>query len=338
MAGVLIRRERIFETAPFAACHAATLCETPLGLVSAWFGGSEEGAPDVGIWLAACPRGQAGWSQPLRVAGGLDKAGSPSPCWNPVLYQAPGGPLLLFYKVGPSPRRWWGLLTHSSDGGATWSRPERLPGEILGPIKNKPVLMKDGRLLCPSSTETGGRWCIHIETIQLEDLLAGRAALPGVWQRTKALNSADEAGLIQPTLLPWTEEVIQLLCRSRQGRVYSAWSQDGGRNWSACQPTCLANPNSGIDAVRLGHGQSLLVYNPHQHERTPLCAAVSSDGNTWQDILTLEDQPGEYSYPAVIQTTDCQVHTVYTWQRTHILEVAFATSTAFATSAAAAGL
>ena len=311
------RREKIFESAPFRACHAATLCETPSGLVSAWFGGSADGAPDVGIWLAACPRGQAGWSQPVRVVGGCDEAGSPSPCWNPVLYQAPGGPLLLFYKVGPSPRRWWGLLTHSSDGGATWSAPERLPGEILGPIKNKPVLMKDGRLLCPSSSETGGRWRIHVETIGLEDLLRG--ARPAAWQRSNALTSPDSAGLIQPTLLPWTDEVVQLLCRSRQGWVYSAWSEDGGRNWSACQPTSLANPNSGIDAVRLADGPSLLVYNPHPRERTPLRAALSGDGRDWQDVLTLEDAPGEYSYPAVIQTADCQVHTVYTWQRTHIV-------------------
>ena len=75
------------------------------------------------------------------------------PCWNPVLFQPKRGPLLLFYKVGPSPTSWWGLLTTSADGGKSWSPPKRLPEGILGPIKNKPVQLRNGDLLCGSSTE-----------------------------------------------------------------------------------------------------------------------------------------------------------------------------------------
>ena len=38
------------------------------------------------------------------------------------------GPLVLFYKVGPSPREWWGMMMTSSDAGTTWSTPKRSAG------------------------------------------------------------------------------------------------------------------------------------------------------------------------------------------------------------------
>src|SRR4030095_1415675 len=87
-------------------------------------------------------------------------------CWNPVLYQPRGGPLVLFYKVGPSPREWWGMTKTSSDGGRTWSGAHRLPDGILGPIKNKPIRLRDGTIVSPSSTESGDsppKWRIHFE-------------------------------------------------------------------------------------------------------------------------------------------------------------------------------
>ena len=98
-----IHSEFIYERASFPSCHASTLVETPAGLLAAWFGGSEEGAVDVGIWVAH--RRLAGWTTAVEVTS------DPShPCWNPVLWRTPDGAVLLFYKVGPSPRAWWGML------------------------------------------------------------------------------------------------------------------------------------------------------------------------------------------------------------------------------------
>jgi alpha-L-rhamnosidase len=85
--------------------------------------------------------------------------------------------------------------------------------------------------------------------------------------------------------------------------------------------TTLPNPNSGIDAVSLRDGRALLVYNHTERSRSPLNVAVSTDGKAWKAALTLEEQPGEYSYPAVIQTSDGLVHVTYTWKRERIKHV-----------------
>ena len=88
--------------------------------------------------------------------------------------------------------------------------------------------------------------------------------------------------------------------------------------WSALALTELPNPNSGIDAVTLRDGRQLLVYNHTTDGRSPLNVAVSRDGRSWEAALVLEDAPGEYSYPAVIQSADGLVHVTYTWQRRRI--------------------
>jgi hypothetical protein len=158
----ILKSEFIFERAPFPSCHASTIAESDDTLIAAWFGGTEEQANDVGIWLSR-KRGTEGWSAPIEVANGAqaDKTNR-LPCWNPVLFQPSTGVLLLFYKVGPSPSRWWGMVMKSTDAGKTWSKPAKLPDNFLGPIKDKPVQLADGRLLCPSSTEHNG-WRLHME-------------------------------------------------------------------------------------------------------------------------------------------------------------------------------
>jgi predicted neuraminidase len=295
----------IYERAPFPSCHASTIAETKAGLIAAWFGGTDEGNADVAIWSAR--HDGMKWSVPAEVANGVQADGKTFPCWNPVLFQASGGPLLLFYKVGPSPSRWWGMLVKSEDAGRTWSKPERLPGNIFGPIKNKPVLV-GGRLWCPSSTEDNG-WRIHVEFTP--DF--GKA-----WERTGALNNKEEFGAIQPAILVWPNQRVQLLCRSRQNKITECWSEDGGKSFSPMRAASLPNPNSGIDAVMLRDGRALLVYNDTTKGRSPLSIAASTDGKDWKNVLTLENERGEFSYPAVIQANDGRVHVTYTWKRQRI--------------------
>ena len=85
--------------------------------------------------------------------------------------------------------------------------------------------------------------------------------------------------------------------------------------------TALPNPSAGIDALRLADGRFLLVYNPKTSGRERLEVAVSDDGKAWRSAALLEDSPGEYSYPAVIQARDGRVHVTYTWKRERIRHV-----------------
>jgi predicted neuraminidase len=107
------------------------------------------------------------------------------------------------------------------------------------------------------------------------------------------------------------------------GRVCLAESTDDGRTWSTARATALPHPNAGLDAVKLADGRVLLVYNHTTKGRTPLSVALSTDdGDNWTTRLALEDGPGEYSYPAVIQARDGRVHVTYTWRRERIKHVA----------------
>src|SRR5215831_15797246 len=223
----IVTTEFIYEQAPFPSCHTSTIAETKNGLVAAWFGGTQERNPDVGIWVSR--RNTGGWSKLVEVANGVQRDGQRYPCWNPVLFQPTRGPLLLFYKVGPSPSEWWGMLTTSTDGGASWSKPRRLPDGFLGPIKNKPVQLQDGSLLCGSSTEHAG-WRVHIERT---------TDLGETWRKTEPLNDRAQFGAIQPTILVNRSAAIQILCRSRQGKITESWSSDGRKTWSAMKTTSL---------------------------------------------------------------------------------------------------
>lgn len=304
-----VKSEFIFTESPFAQCHASTIVETKGKLVAAWFGGTHEKHKDVGIWLSRHDGRK--WSRPVEAANGVQHSRKRYPCWNPVLFQPNNGPLLLFYKVGPSPREWWGMLKTSDDGGRSWSSARRLPEDILGPVKNKPIQLADGVLLCPSSSEHDG-WRIHFERSR---------DLGETWELIVQIDEGKIFSAIQPTLLSYPDGRLQALCRSRQGRIVETWSTDNGLSWSEPKATMLPNPNSGIDAVTLTDNRQLLIYNHTTRKRSPLNVALSSDGKHWHNVLALETAEGEFSYPAVIQTSDGLVHITYTWKRQRIKHV-----------------
>jgi predicted neuraminidase len=140
------------------------------------------------------------------------------------------------------------------------------------------------------------------------------------------VNDGKEIGAIQPSILFHEHGRLQALGRTRQGKMFETWSEDGGRTWGKLNLISLPNPNSGTDAVTLTDGRQLLVYNHNgaNKGRSPLNVAVSSDGKHWQAAMVLEDEPkapNGFAYPAVIQTRDGLVHITYTWKRIRIKHV-----------------
>lgn len=303
----LLKNSFVFEHGATPTNHTSTLVETRDGLMVAWIGGPESRHPSSAVFTARFD-GRS-WSKPALVFDGVQADGpSRFPCWNPVLFEPSRGPLLLFYKVGPSPERWWGMVAISTNQGRAWSAPARLPDGFIGPVRNKPVELSDGSLLCGASTEDSG-WAVHMER-----------ADNGVkrWEKTPNLRAPDGLQAIQPAVFPHGDGTFQILCRTKQGFLAESWSKDDGHSWSELRLTALPNPNGAIDGLRLSDGRFLLVYNDSPSDRGTLSVAISMDGKDWSKVISLESGAGEFSYPAAIQTRDRLVHITYSWNRQRI--------------------
>ena len=295
----------IFEKAPFPSCHASTLVEVEAGkFLAAWFGGRAEGAADVQIWSSSFD-GKS-WSEP-QVLG--TEPGQP--CWNPVFFKTAMGTLYLWYKAGPKPETWTGFVRTSIDNGKTWSKPEMMPAGFWGPVRAKPIQLANGTILAGTSLESYRNWTPYVDRSTND----GKS-----WKRSNAFNVPTKFGQIQPTLFETKDGRIVALMRSQNPRfICRAESKDGGETFTPAEETPLPNPSAGIDVVKAKEGDVFLIYNPTQLFRTPISLARSiDDGKTWKKIFDLETEPGEFSYPAMIQSVSGTLEITYTWKRTHI--------------------
>lgn len=303
----VITREFVYTQSDFPSCHASTIVECPDGeLLAAFFGGTREGSDDVCVYMCRKPKG-GDWTGPELVAEDPQY-----PCWNPVLFYATDR-LLLFYKTGPTVSAWVGHVKESTDNGRSWSEAYDFPEGMYGAIKDKPVRLSSGRIICPSSDERGGKWRVHFELSDDNGV---------TWRKVGPVASCDTLQAIQPSVIVYPDGTLRALCRSLSGKVASTTSTDNGESWSKMELLKLPNNNSGLDAVTLKDGRFALVCNPVTNSpghrsgpRTPLCLMISKDGINWEKVATLEGEEGEYSYPAIIQGKDGTLHIVYTWRR-----------------------
>ncbi|MCW3795353.1 exo-alpha-sialidase [Paenibacillus sp. LS1] len=284
---IIADKQYIFqEGQPFQSSHASTVAVLSNGSVLvAWFAGQHEKASDVAIWLARQDHSGA-WSVPRKVS---DEEGVAH--WNPV------------------------------------------PGDIggRGPVRNKPIPLEDGTMLAPASIE---RLDPEVSGKQIWESFVDISTDHGeTWTKSTHVPmdlstyvGAEHwfaKGLIQPTLWSSGVERVHMLLRSTEGVIFRSDSPDGGRTWCEAYATELPNNNSGIDAIRMEHGLLALVYNPvsgyaTESPRTPLVIAFSTDnGQTWGDEYVLENEPGEYSYPAIVSQGK-ELYVTYTWKRDRI--------------------
>jgi predicted neuraminidase len=310
----------IFDTAPFASCHASTIVELRNGdLLAAWFGGSGEGHPDVAIWNSRLSQGR--WSTPTVLAREPDIA-----TYNPVFFYTNDGKLWLYYKFGPHPDRWAAARRSSLDNGETWSATEHLPAGLYGPIRAKPLVLNDGTVVSGTSVEAYGTWACWIERSTDNGQTfrrIGPIAVPGP---SVPVLSGKPYGIIQPSVVSLGGARLRFYARSTAqiGKICIADSIDNGLTWTPAHPIDVPNPNSGIDAVSLRDGRIVLVYNNTVTGRSPLNLAVSHDGEHFRMFYTLENEPGaEFSYPAMIQGQNGDLLITYTWKRRKIRYVRF---------------
>lgn len=324
------RPEHVFgDRRAFAQCHASTLVSLADGrALVAWFGGTRESHSDVGIWAAEripfspADTGSSAiapgthWSEPRLIAKVLNESH-----WNPVLFAlSPGGEdLVLHFKVGSRIRHWETWAQRSNDSGRTWTSATRLvPGDRggRGAVRNKPIRLSSGYWLAGASLEAWRRWDSFIDRSPngLDGWVAGRKI---------EVDRSDFSGkgLIQPTLWESTPGVAHALFRSTDGRTHRSDSEDDGQTWSRAYAIDVPNNNSGLDLTKMQDGTLALICNPvagNWASRTPLSVLFSYDnGETWPERIEIETDPGEFSYPAIIETEGDLVMS-YTWNRRRI--------------------
>lgn len=308
----------------FPECHAASVLplENDRVLVVC-FAGEYEGADDVGIWLFI--REGGAWTRPRMIAKVNDTAH-----WNPVIYRGEDGIRVLF-KVGRTIPQWESYSILSTDGGESWSEPQKLSADnpVGGPVRNKPIQLAEGRMLAPNSDETQEAWLPFIdESTDGGKTFTRLAAIPINREDPSKPDYMTGKGAIQPTLWASSPSDIHALLRTTAGRIFRSDSTDGGKTWCCAYPTNLPNNNSGIDVVR-HKGMLYLAMNPVSGdwaERTPLVILKSGDNGANFDMLcTLADEliddihgcAGQFCYPA-IEALGNRLYAVFTHNRKSI--------------------
>jgi len=298
------------------SCHAGSIVELDSGeFFAAFYAGTREGAKDVAVLTARLRSELDAWSE---VGVVVDTPGKSE--GNPVLHVDSYGHVWLFYVTQQEPGWDYVLLyaMKSEDEGRTWEAPIQLSEQQGWMVRNKPIRLAGGRTVLPCYDEVKWRGFCLVS----DDECA-------TWRQSGWIEGP--VPVIQPTLLERPDGSILALLRSGAPEdrpahrvLWRSVSMDGGLTWSPCEATELPNPDSGADMVGLDNGHAVLLYNDTKSGRSPLTAALSIDGGeTWPVKRNLEDEPGEFSYPAIIQHLDGNLNGLYTWRRTHMKHVIF---------------
>jgi predicted neuraminidase len=302
--------ELIFDTIPgYPVHHCSTITEAPNGdLLVSWYGGSYESSDDQVLFLSRRKKGSRFWSKPEILVRSPGK-----PPGNAILFTDKRDRIWLVWgrMDGTQPMlrgTGWDacrlFYRTSSDNGIGWTKDQPFYHDTLGWLpRNLPIFLSDGTLVVPISDELNGHG------VDLSFFLATKDN-GATWTRSGIMRGGE-----QPTIIERHDGSLVAFLRTRPN-ILGSESRDGGKTWTDPSPTQFKNPDSGISMRRLNNGDVILVFNNQDHSRTPLHIAVSADEcRTWTTPLKLEDNPGEYSYPSILQTSDGKIHIIYTFRR-----------------------
>ena len=311
--------ERVFgpevPTGPYK--HPACLTELANGdLYLVYYGGQGEYARDTAVFGSQLAKGSTTWTPPLAIARDPFRS-----LGNGVVWQAPDGLVWLFYVVRYGET--WSTsriqAKISRDNAATWSDAFMLHEGAGMMVRNRPIVLHDGDYLLPIYHETGND--PEVVGAESTSLFLRYQKAPGQWKQTGAIRS--KKGNIQPAVVEVSPG--RLIAYSRRGGGYGpttdgwmvrAESTDGGWTWSEGRDSTFQNPNAAVDFLKLASGYLLLVFNDSMTKRTPLVAALSTDGDaTYLRRRNIAEGPGDFAYPIVLQGADGRIHAVYTSNR-----------------------
>jgi hypothetical protein len=200
---------------------------------------------------------------------------------------------MLFYKVGPNPRQWWGMLKTSDDGGHRWSDAIRLPDGILGPIKNKPIQLDNGDILSPTS--------IELFTDPNDDANPRPTPSPGTPGESRGEGSSSNSGSsslprrtpTQPSggvpgegIKPHAATTVK--SPESGWHVYFERSRDGGKAWTA---TPWVPADAGVKAIQpsiLIHSQTRLQAIGRTKSARLFETWSDDAGKTWSKLALTE--------------------------------------------------
>jgi predicted neuraminidase len=339
----------------FPSSHAANLLELPNGdLLCAYFSGTWENESNLAIVVARLPHGSHTWEMPQVAA---QKEG-----WafqNPVLFQAPGGPLWLMHTsqaagAGQSEARMFSLT--SSDNGKSWSAAKLMFDQPGAFDRQRLVVVGKEWLLPMYFTPSYGITKGAEKNYPVVQISTDHG------QQWKSCSIPESGGMVQPDVIQLGPKRFVAFYRSRFADwVYKSESTDGCV-WTAPKQTQVPNNNASIQVARLKNGHLVIAFNntqaatsrgkPRGAARVPVSIALSEDeGKTWpwvRDVETGQEIPQEpvpetitgvklsekemkdfkghlnaYEYPSILQTSDGLIHAAYSFRRRTVKEVSF---------------
>jgi predicted neuraminidase len=294
--------------------HPAAITELDNGdLYLVYYGGQGEYARDTAVFGARRQAGTTTWSAPQVLARDPFRS-----VGNAVIWQAPDQVVWLFYVVRYG-ETWSSSRIQakiSNDRAVTWSDPFPIALDAGMMVRNRPIVLAEGGYLLPVYLETGE------DTEQVGPDSTSRFLYfdpaTRAWTERGAIRS--RTGNIQPAVVELSPGHLIAYCRrggnyapTEQGWTVRAESKDGGRTWTEGQASAFRNPNSALEFLKLQNGHLLLVFNDHMWKRTPLVAALSTDGDrTYPHRRIVGDADNTYAYPIGFQARDGSIHIVYT--------------------------
>ena len=225
------------------------------------------------------------------------------------------GDLLFFYLQKNSTTDLKALVRRSTDDARTWGAPALVTPEPGYHVMNnaRVIQLKSGRLLAPVSTAPQvGTKNDNFRTVVYRSDDDGRT-----WRRGTTLLSAPKRGAMEPGLIELKDGRVLQIIRTQTGRIWHAYSPDGGDTWTEATPWSIEAPEAPSTLARNpANGDWLLVWNPtvvwanpektvlgtnHGGPRTPLAAMISHDeGRTWSTPKPLEsDATATYAYTSI---------------------------------------